>query len=168
VRKEEERLELDALVVEEAHRGTHAVLPFLLPTLYFISLVLGDALTRPGVRTLLWVQVAVIGLRWGVLVGMSRAWLKRHLQARTLARAQSTVFIASAWLVSASFAATYLVAAPQLDSSQILTLTVVATAICAVAILSMSSMLISYLGYVVIQLAALLVVMLQHRIPGSA
>jgi hypothetical protein len=60
--------ELDAIVTDEARRGTHLVLPFLLPTLYLVYLVLGDATALPGVRTLVGVQLAVIVLRWCVLV----------------------------------------------------------------------------------------------------
>jgi diguanylate cyclase (GGDEF)-like protein len=147
--------ELDALVTDEGRRSTHLVLPFLLPTLYFVTLVLGDAMARPLVRALVGAQFAMIVVRWGVLVTMSR----------TRARVQAGAFMVSAWLISASFAATYIAAAPMLDSLQILTLTVMGTGVCAVAMLSMSRMLASYLGYIVIHLGALVVVMVRHADP---
>jgi diguanylate cyclase (GGDEF)-like protein len=156
---------LDTFVTDEARKGAHLVLPFLLPTIYFVRVILGDAIHRPGVRTLLAVQVAVVLARWGVLVAMTRlSWLARSTE-ETRARVRSVAFTASAWLVSASFAATYLAASPALGFPETMKLTMVATAVCAVAMLGMSSMLGSYVGYIVIHLGTIFVLMLQHPDP---
>jgi diguanylate cyclase (GGDEF)-like protein len=84
---------------------------------------------------------------------------------RTRTRVRAVAFTASAWLVSATFAATYLAAGPVLGSSQILKLTMVSTAVCAIATISMSALLTSYLGYIGIQLGAVIVLLVEHPDP---
>ena len=158
--------ELDALITDEARKGAHVVVPFLLPAIYVVRVILAEAADRPGVKILLGSLLALTFARWGVLWAMSRpAILPFADDARRRARLRSFAFTASAWLVSAGFGATYLVTAPSLDTSQIKMLTMVATAVCAVATLSMSAVVWSYLGYIVLHLGALLVVMLLHPDP---
>jgi diguanylate cyclase (GGDEF)-like protein len=78
---------------------------------------------------------------------------------------RSIAFTASSWSLSACFGAIYLAAAPALDVTLILKLTMVATAVCAVAMLSMSALLWSYFGYIAIQLGAIIVLMLESPDP---
>jgi len=157
--------ELDAVVADEARRGTHLVLPFLLPSLYIVRLILGDAIDHPGVRALLGIALAAIVVRWCVLVAMTRSRVLSRADERTRTGARSVAFTASAWLVSATFAATYLAAGPVLGSSQILKLTMVSTAVCAIATISMSALLTSYLGYIGLQLGAIIVLLVKHPDP---
>jgi diguanylate cyclase (GGDEF)-like protein len=156
--------ELDTFATDEARKGSHLVLPFQLPTIYFVGVILGDAVAQPGVRLLLGVQVAAVVLRWCVLVAMSRVALS-GVAERTRARLRSGAFTASAWLVSASFAATYLAASPAVDFSVTMRLAMIATAVCAVAMLNMSAMLWSYFGFIAIHLGAIVVLMLRHPDP---
>ena len=158
--------QLDALVTEEGRRGARVVLPFLLPTLYIVRVILGDAMEQPGVQTLMLVQLGLIVVRWGVLFAMSRPSLSPGTDgSRTQRRVRSIAFTVSAWSISACFGAIYFAAAPALDNAVILKLAMVATAVSAVATLSMSAALWSYFGYIAIHLGAIIVLMVQSPDP---
>jgi diguanylate cyclase (GGDEF)-like protein len=157
--------ELDALVTDEARRGTRLVLPFLLPTLYFVGLILGDAVHQPWVKTFMAGALASIILRWFVLVAMTRPWLLSKADDSTRARARIIAFTGCAWLTSAGFAAIYLAAAPALETSQITMLTSVAIVVCAVGMVSMTAVLWSYFGYIAIHLGAIVVLTAYHPEP---
>ncbi len=145
--------EIEALMIDESRRGARLVLPFLLPTLYLIWVVLGPATNATDVRFAFSACAAVVVLRWAGLRKMGRP------DARAGAAAwRSRAFTVSAWLVSASFAAIYVTAGSAASSGQLLTLAIVATAVCALAILSAASCLLTYCGYVAIHLVALAVV----------
>jgi diguanylate cyclase (GGDEF)-like protein len=160
--------ELDALVTDEARKGARVVVPFLVPAIYLVRVILADAARRPGVEIALGSLLAVTLGRWGILWALSRRTGPAFGDdARRRARLRSFAFSVSAWLVSAGFGLTYLVAAPSLDPSQIKMLTMVATAVCALATLSMSAVVWSYLGYIAVHLGALVAVMVLHPDPAQ-
>jgi diguanylate cyclase (GGDEF)-like protein len=156
---------LDAVVVEEARKSTHVLLPFLIPGIYILRLILGDALEYPGVRRSVGFLIAFICLRFCALVAMTRVSFLARSDERTRARVQVLVLTASAWLVGAGFALVYLEAAPALDASRIVKLTMLSTAICALATLSMSALLPAFVGYFGTQLGATIVLLVEHPDP---
>jgi diguanylate cyclase (GGDEF)-like protein len=78
------------------------------------------------------------------------------------ARRWKVAFGASSWLLSVSFASTYVASANAVSANQLLLLTVVATAICAVAILSAATSLFAYFGFVTIHMISLAVAIEVH------
>jgi diguanylate cyclase (GGDEF)-like protein len=160
-----DRTELGALFADEARKGSHLTLPFLLPTTYFVWVVLGDAARRPAVPAFIGLLLAVIVLRWTVLLAMARPSFLPRADEATRARVWRAAFVAFAWLTSAAFAAIYFAAAPGLDLPQIMRLTMIATAVCAVAVLNMAPLLPAYVGYIGIHFGALLVLILRHSDP---
>ena len=150
--------EVDALMVDESRRGARLVLPFLLPTVYLIWIILGDATHATSVRVAFAACVAMILVRWTVLSTLSRteaSAIKSEWRARA--------FAGSAWMVSVCFGAIYVTASRDTSAIQLLMLAIVATAICALAILSAASSLTTYVGYIAIHLVALAAVIHTHH-----
>ena len=149
----------DVLFIEEARRGARVVLPFTLSTLGLVWLVLGDATHGADVRAAFVATVggALVRLLTFRMIGRQKACRN----ART-ARNWRLAFGASSWLVSISFASTYVASAHAVSAVQLLMLTVVATAICAVAILSAATSLFTYVGFVTIHMISLAVAIQQH------
>jgi diguanylate cyclase (GGDEF)-like protein len=152
--REEVAVEIDA----HERRGARFAVPFLLPTLYVVRVVLGGAYEWPGVKTAFWVAVALVVFRWLFLMFVARSIAGATIARRRL---QFAVFTLSAWGTSAGFAGIYLTAAPALDAVRVMTLTVVASGVCAVSMVSMAASLWSYSGYVAIHLGAVIVLMLE-------
>ena len=155
--------EIEALMIDESRRGARLVLPFLLPTLYLIWVVLGPATDATAVRIAFASCAAIVVLRWVVLRKLARP------DARAAAGAwRGRILTVSAWLVSASFAGIYVTAGSAMGSVQLLTIAIVATAVCALAILSAASSLLTYGGYVAIHLLALALVIERNGEPQLA
>ncbi len=145
-------------MVDESRRGARLVVPFLIPTLYLIWAVLGDAAQATAVRAAFAGAASVVLLRWAVLTALSRP------SARTAAGPwRDRALTASAWLISVAFGAIYVTAGPHVGAVRLLTLAIIATAVCALAILSAASSLVTYAGYVSIHLGVLASVMHWHR-----
>jgi diguanylate cyclase (GGDEF)-like protein len=142
------------------------LLPFQLLGVYFLRLILGGAMDHAGVKTSMAALLAVIGLRWCCLVATTRASFLARSNERTRARVQVLVLTASGWLLGGGIAATYLVAGPALDASQIVKLTMLSTAICALATLSMSALVPSFCGFFGTQLGATIVLLVKHPDPA--
>jgi diguanylate cyclase (GGDEF)-like protein len=153
--------EVDLLMTEEARRGARFLLPFLLPTLYLVWVVVRGATDAPGVRAALLVAVGLVFVRWGVLATLLRAG-KTSAANAPWRRALSTT---SAWLVSGGFAGIYVAVGPTASSVQLLMLTLIASALCALAIVSMTSSLATYVGYVAINLGSLAAVLARTAHP---
>jgi diguanylate cyclase (GGDEF)-like protein len=156
---------LGALFADEARKGSHLTLPFLLPTTYFVWVVLGDAASHPAVRAFIALLLAIIVTRWTALLVMARPSFLPRADEATRVRVWRVAFVTLAWLTSAAFAATYLAASPWLDLPQIMRLTMIASAVCAVAVLNMAPLLPAYFGYIGIHFGALVVLLLQHPDP---
>ena len=155
------RNEVDALMVDESRRAARLVLPFLLPTLYLIWVILGDATRATSVRIAFGACVGLVLVRWGVLATLAR---QDASPARWAWRARA--FAVSAWLVSTGFGAIYVTASPLTSSTQLLLLSMVATVVCALAILSAASSLVTYVGYIAIHLGTLAAVIHLHHDPA--
>ena len=150
----------DDLLVDEARRGARLVLPFTLSTLALVWLVLGDATRGADVRAafVATVGAALVRLLMFRVIGRRKGAMRNAHASRRWRLA----FGASSWLLSVSFASTYVASAHAVSAVQLLLLTVVATAICAVAILSAATSLSTYFGFVTIHLFSLAVAIQRH------
>ena len=154
--------DVDALLVDESKRGARLMLPFLLPTIYLIWVVLAEATRATSVRASFGACVVAVLVRWAVLAKISRP-APGVVGGPWRARA----FAASAWMVSAGFGAIYVTASPRTSATQLLMLAIVATAVCALAILSAASSLPTYVAYIGIHLATLAAVIHSHHEASS-
>lgn len=152
------RNEVDALMVDESRRGARLVLPFLLPTVYLIWVILGEATRATSVRAAFAACVATVLVRWAVLSTLSRAEA-----SATTWEWRARAFRTSSWMVSVGFGVIYVTASPLTSAVQLLMLAMVATAVCALAILSAASSLTTYVGYVAIHLGTLAAVIHWHH-----
>ena len=158
---------VDALMAGESRRGALLVVPFLLAALAVIAFVLGDATRAVWVRVAFGACTAALVLRYSALRLLSRPDVQleaRGWRARLAVRTRALT--ASGWIVSAGFAAIYVSVGSRLSAVQLLMLTVVATAVCALGILSAASSLFKYAGYVSIHLGSLVVVIVRHGDPA--
>ena len=137
----ERQSQLDALFADEARKNTHLTLPFLLPTIYFVWVILGDTTDRPAVRTLMGVLLGVVVLRWSLLLALMRPSFLPRVQGATRDLVWRATFVVLTCLTSAAFAATYLAAGPGLDLPQLMRLTMIAAAVCAVGMMNMAPVL---------------------------
>lgn len=159
--------EVDALMADESRRGALLLVPFLLAALCVIWLVLGDATRALAVRLAFVASLTTVLMRTGALRLLSRRDGRPPIWAFRATWADRTRAItASGWFVSAGFAGIYVAAGTGLSSVQLLMLTVVATAVCALGILSAASSLFKYAGYVSIHLLSLAVVIQRHADPA--
>ena len=144
--------ELNALVCAETRRSSRVTLPFMLPALYAMKVVLGAASALPAVRVALWVQVAIVfargGLHWTFSHPAHPGWV-------AWSPARRAAFVASTWMLSVGFAAIYVTAAPSLDAERLLMLAAIATAICTGAMMSAATSVFTYVGYLFINLGSL-------------
>ncbi|MDB4936710.1 MAG: histidine kinase [Labilithrix sp.] len=152
-----DEVDVDVLVLEEATRATLLVLPFLVPTLALIWVIVGQATRAVEVRAAFGTCLALLIARWAAL-----RWIPRVAPKRGGSPWRNRALSASTWLMSAGFAGIYFSVGPHVDAVQLLTLAIVATAVCALAILSASAGLFTYIGYVSIHLGALAIVIVRH------
>ena len=141
----------DDLLIDEARRGARLVLPFTLSTLALVWLVLGHAMREADVRAAF---VATLGAALVRLLAF-RVVVRSKIRTARAARRWRIAFGASSWLLSVSFASTYVASAHAVSAVQLVMLTVVATAICAVAVLSATKSLLTYFGFVTIHMISL-------------
>jgi diguanylate cyclase (GGDEF)-like protein len=156
-----DEVDVDVLMVEEARRGAALVLPFLMPTLALIWGIVGQATRVAEVQASFGICAALVAARWATL-----RWLPRLDVKRGASPWRNRGLTATTWLMSAGFGAIYFAAGPHVDSVQLLTLAIVATAICALAILSAGAGLVTYVGYIAIHLVALAIVIERHADPA--
>jgi diguanylate cyclase (GGDEF)-like protein len=149
--------EVDALLADEARRGARLVAAFPMVTLGVIWFVLGDATRGLGVRVAFCVTIALVLARWAVLWAISTP----HTRAAAWAN-RNRVLLLSAWGASAGFAWIHFTAGPYLGSVQLLTLSIISTAVCALGVLSAASSLLTYAGCVSIMLLPLAIVIQEH------
>lgn len=154
--------DVDSLLLEESRQAARLVIPFLLPTLALEWVVLGRATQLLSVRLTLAGVLAAAIVRWLVLSVLARGDATVRVSPR-----RKAAFTGSAWLLSAAFGALYVAAGPVANTTQLLTITIIATAVCTLAILSAGVSLFAYVGYVVIHLLSLAVVLLVHRDSAS-
>ncbi|MDB4944012.1 MAG: hypothetical protein JWP97_3546 [Labilithrix sp.] len=144
--------DLHAHLSDEARRGAKIIVPFLLPCVGFTYLILGEIAHAPSVRNSLLLALLLVFARWATM-----AWLaprKNELMPPpTLLREAANV--GSGWSISMGFAIIDLASYRILSSTQFLELALVATAMCGLAVLSMSARVWAYVGYVVINLGVL-------------
>lgn len=151
--------EVDAVTAEEARTAGRAMLPLFLCALYLVRVVLGITGRQPAVRVALIVEAALMFGRWGVLTLLAPSSGERAVRTSAW---REVAYTGSAWLVSAGLANVYFAAAPSLSPVQLLELAIIATAVSGLAMLSMASRLLGYVGYVVINLGSLTVVLALH------
>ena len=133
------------------------MVPFLVPALGLLWVVLGRATDAVPVRASFGAALVAALVRWAALRILGRP------EAREWAPLErKALFTSSAWLVSAAFAAIHFSAGPAASTAQLLTMVIIATAVCTLAILSAATSLFTYVGYVAINLVSLAIVMARH------
>jgi diguanylate cyclase (GGDEF)-like protein len=149
--------DVDALMLDESRQAARLVVPFLVPALALLWVVLGKVTESLPVRAAFGAGLVAALVRWAALRTLARpetrAWAPLGRKA---------LFATSAWLVSAAFAAIHFAAGPAASTAQLLTMVIIATAVCTLAILSAATSLFTYVGYVAINLMSLAIVMARH------
>jgi diguanylate cyclase (GGDEF)-like protein len=153
--------EADALEAEEARRSARAVLPFILPTLTFVWMIVRHGPEAARVHTAVGVAVGIALVRLAFLAALFPASRPSPLSRRW----RRAFLIGGAWMQSCAFAGIHFAAGPKTPSLELALLTSLATAVCALAILNTISSLMTYLGYLVISLGSIVIVILQTGRP---
>lgn len=143
-------VDVETHLLEESRSNARLVVPFLFPTIGLVGVIAGHATDAFAVRMAFGACVVLVLVR--LLLLKSAAHRDSWLQA---SRWRAAILTASSWSTSGAMAAIYLTLGPAVTVEQWLTLALVSTAVCAVALLTAASSLLTYVGYVTIQLVTL-------------
>jgi diguanylate cyclase (GGDEF)-like protein len=149
--------DVDALMLEDSRLAARLVVPFLVPTLGLLWVVLGSATHAFSVRVAFGAALAAVAVRWVALRLLARPGTRAWTPLR-----RKALFTSSSWLSSAAFAGIHVSGGLAASTAQLLMMAIIATAVCTLAILSAPTSLFTYVGYVAINLVSLTFVMVWH------
>ena len=147
---------LREILVQDLYRRALLPLLFFIPILYVYYRVLEDAVTaRPVILWIFLGMIVILVPRIAAVIFVAR------IKARFPdPRIRIGIFAISAGLLGCSMAATNILAAPVSDPAEIAIMAVIAAGINSIAIISMSPSLLSYLLYMVPNIASMAIAVL--------
>ena len=144
------QVEADTTMVEDSRRGSRFVIPFVLPTLYMMWVVVGEPARTRAVHIAFAACVAAVVLRLAIMYAAVKP-----LPGVGLSKRSHFMVTASSWSMATGLAGIYLSLGASVNAVQWLTLALMSTAVCAVGLLTATASVLRFTGTVAIQMTAL-------------